>query len=138
MAFWLVKSEPDTWSWSDQSAKGTEAWTGVRNHQAANFLKAMRSGDRVFFYHSNTDRAIVGVVTVVREAYPDPTDASGRFVCVDVAAGPALPVPVSLTAIKADPALADMLLLKQSRLSVMPVSAGHWQHICALGGLKTS
>lgn len=135
MSLWLMKSEPDAWSWSDQVAKGTEAWTGVRNHQAAGYLKAMRVGDRAFFYHSTTGREIVGIVRVTREAYPDPTDASGRFVCVDVTAGRAFPRPVPLAVIKADPAFSDFALLRQARLSVMPVAPDHWQALCRLGGL---
>lgn len=135
MAFWLMKSEPDTWSWDQQVAKGTEAWTGVRNHQAAGFLKAMRCRDQAFFYHSNTGKAVVGIVTVTREAYPDPTDPTGRFVCVDVTADRPLLRPVSLAEIKIQPDLAAMALLKQARLSVMPVTATEWAEICRMGGL---
>lgn len=135
MAFWLMKSEPESWSWDQQVSKGTEAWTGVRNHQAAGFLKAMRCGDRSFFYHSNTGRAVVGIVTVVREAYPDPTDPTGRFVCVDVTAGQAFPRPVALAEIKTCPDLTGMALLKQARLSVMPVTEAEWITICRMGGL---
>lgn len=135
MAFWLMKSEPESWSWDQQVSKGTEAWTGVRNHQAAGFLKAMRCGDRAFFYHSNTGRAVVGTLTVVREAYPDPTDPAGRFVCVDVAAGQAFFRPVTLAEIKLRPDLTDMALLKQARLSVMPVTEAEWATVCRMGGL---
>ena len=131
---WLVKSEPDAFSWDQQVAHGVEPWTGVRNHMAKNNLKAMRVGDQAFFYHSNVGKEIVGVVEVVREAYPDPSAESGDWVCVDMRAVGPLPVPVTLVAIKADPALADIALVRMSRLSVMPVSAAHWQLICRMGG----
>ena len=131
---WLVKSEPDAFSWDQQVAHGVEPWTGVRNHMAKNNLKAMRVGDRAFFYHSNVGKAIVGVVEVVREAYPDPSAGSGDWVCVDMRAVGPMPVPVTLAAIKADPALADMALVRMSRLSVMPVPAAHWERICRMGG----
>jgi predicted RNA-binding protein with PUA-like domain len=134
MAYWLVKSEPDAFSWDQQVANRVEAWTGVRNALAANNLKAMRPGDRAFFYHSNIGKEIVGVVEVVRAAYPDPTDETGRWVCVDVRAVGPVPKPVTLAAIKADPQFADLALVRQSRLSVMPVSAAHWQALAGLGG----
>ncbi|MDO9711107.1 EVE domain-containing protein [Paracraurococcus lichenis] len=134
MATWLVKSEPDAFSWDQQVQNGTEPWTGVRNALAANNLKAMRKGDRAFFYHSNEGREIVGIVEVAREAYPDPTDETGRWVCVDMKAVGPLPRPVTLAAIKADPDFADLALVRQSRLSVMPVGAAHWAKLCALGG----
>jgi predicted RNA-binding protein with PUA-like domain len=134
--YWLVKSEPDAFSWDQQVANGVEPWTGVRNHAARNNLKAMRVGDRAFFYHSNIGREIVGVVEVVREAYPDPTAESGDWVAVDVKAVAPMPHPVGLTAIKADPALADLALVRLSRLSVGPVSPEHWAHLCAMGGLR--
>ncbi|HEY6432365.1 MAG TPA: EVE domain-containing protein [Acetobacteraceae bacterium] len=133
-AYWLVKSEPDSFSWDQQVANGVEPWTGVRNHMAKNNLKAMKKGDRAFFYHSNVGKEIVGVVEVVREAYPDPTAESGDWVSVDMRAVAPMPRPVTLVEIKADPALADMALVRQSRLSVMPVSKAHWEHICRLGG----
>lgn len=136
MPLWLMKSEPETWSWDQQVSKGTEAWTGVRNHQAAGFLKAMQVGDRCFFYHSNTGKAVVGIVTVVRGAYPDPTDSTGRFVCVDVAADRPLPFPVPLARIKEQPELSAMMLLKQARLSVMPVTGPEWDVVCRMGGLS--
>lgn len=136
MAYWLVKSEPDAFSWDQQVENGVEPWTGVRNAQAANNLKAMRVGDRAFFYHSNIGKEVVGVVEVVREAYPDPTDETGRWVCVDVKAVAPMPRPVPLAAIKAEPAMADIALIRQSRLSVMPVSASHWDTICRMGGLS--
>lgn len=133
MSFWLVKSEPEVWSWAQQVAKGVEPWTGVRNHLAARHLKAMRVGERAFFYHSNTGREIVGIVDIVREAYPDPTDESGRFVAVDVRAAEPLARPVTLSALKSDPFFADFVLIRQSRLSVMPVTPAQWERICAMG-----
>jgi predicted RNA-binding protein with PUA-like domain len=136
MAYWLVKSEPDAFSWDQQVANGVEPWTGVRNAQAAANLRAMRKSDRAFFYHSNIGKEIVGVVEVVREAYPDPTDDTGRWVCVDMRAVGPMPEPVTLAAIKADPAFAELLLVRQSRLSVMPVSAPHWKRICRMGGWR--
>ena len=131
-----MKSEPDSFSWEDQVRKGTEPWTGVRNAQAAKHLREMRLGDRAFFYHSNTGKEIVGVVEVVREAYPDPTDPSGRWVCVDVRAVGPMPHPVALAAIKAEPALEGIALVRQSRLSVMPISAEHWAALCRMGGWR--
>lgn len=136
MAYWLVKSEPDAFSWGQQVAHGVEPWTGVRNHQAKRNLMAMARGDRAFFYHSNIGREIVGVVEIVREAYPDPTAADGGWVCVDVRAVGPMPHPVTLAAIKADPDLADLALVRQSRLSVVPVSDLHWAHLCRMGGFK--
>src|SRR3954471_16630301 len=133
---WLVKSEPDAFSWDQQVANGVEPWTGVRNHMAKNNLKAMRKGDLAFFYHSNTGKEIVGVVEVVREAYPDPSAESGDWVAVDVKAVAPMPVPVTLAAIKAEPALADLALVRQSRLSVMPISAAHWDMLCRMGQWK--
>lgn len=135
MNYWLVKSEPDAFSWSEQVENGVEPWTGVRNHAAKNNLRAMRTGDRAFFYHSNEGREIVGIVEVVREAYPDPTAESGSWVAVDVKAIAPMPNPVTLAAMKSDPALEGMALIRQSRLSVSPVSPAHWRHICQLGGL---
>jgi len=139
MAYWLVKSEPDAFSWDQQAARGVEPWTGVRNHSAKLNLLAMRLGDRAFFYHSNTGRsntgrAVVGVVEVVREAYPDPTAESGPWVSVDMRALAPLPRPVTLAEIKADPALADMPLIRLSRLSVSPVSDAHWRQVMSLAG----
>ncbi len=137
MARWLVKSEPDAFSWEQQVARGVEPWTGVRNHMAKANLRAMRVGDQAFFYHSNIGREVVGVVEVVREAYPDPTVEPGErgdWVCVDVRAVGPMPRPVSLAAIKDDPLLSDMALVRMSRLSVMPVSDAHWARICELGG----
>jgi predicted RNA-binding protein with PUA-like domain len=135
MAYWLVKSEPDVWSWDDHMAKGVEGWDGVRNHQAANNLKAMQPGDRAFFYHSNKGKEIVGILEVVGPYRPDPSDPSGRFGLVDMRAERPLQRPVPLSEIKQDPALQDLALVRQSRLSVMPISADHWAHLCRLGGV---
>ena len=135
MAGWIIKSEPDAFSWDQQVANGVEAWTGVRNHSAKQNLAAMKKGDLCFFYHSNIGKEIVGVVEVVREAYPDPSAESGPWVCVDVKAKKPLPRPVTLATIKADPALAGMALVKLSRLSVGAVTPAEWAHICKLGGL---
>jgi predicted RNA-binding protein with PUA-like domain len=135
-AHWLVKSEPDAFSWQQQVANGVEPWTGVRNHMAKNNLKAMKSGDLAFFYHSNIGKEIVGVVEVEREAYPDPTAEAGDWVCVDMRAVGPMPKPVTLAEIKATPALAELALVRQSRLSVMPISAEHWKLLCKMGGWK--
>ena len=134
MAFWLVKSEPDAFSWAQQVANGVEPWTGVRNHSAKLNLKAMAAGDRAFFYHSNIGKEIVGVVEVARTAYPDPTADKGDWVSVDMRAVGPMPRPVTLAEMKADPALDGFALIRLSRLSVVPVSAAHWRHICRLGG----
>lgn len=135
MAYWLVKSEPSKWSWQDHMEAGVAEWDGVRNHQAANNLKAMKAGDKAFFYHSNEGKAIVGVLEVVKEYYPDPSDEKGTFGMVDFKAVEPIPNPVSLSQIKADPQLAEIPLIKQSRLSVMPIPDQHWTHICLMGGL---
>ena len=140
--YWLVKSEPDAFSWAQQVERGVEPWTGVRNHMAKANLTAMRLGDRAFFYHSNSGKEIVGVVEVVREAYPDPTagpdepkGAKGTgWVCVDMKAVGPVPQPVTLSAIKADPDFAEFALIRMSRLSVMPVSPAHWTKLAAMGG----
>jgi predicted RNA-binding protein with PUA-like domain len=136
MAYWLVKSEPDSFSWDQQVANKVEPWSGVRSHQAKNNLAAMKKRDRAFFYHSNDGREIVGVVEVVREAYPDPTADEGPWLAVDMKAVGPMPRPVTLAEIKADPALAEMALVRFSRLSVAPVSDAEWRHICKLGGWK--
>ncbi|WP_337875810.1 EVE domain-containing protein [Elioraea sp.] len=137
MAYWLVKSEPDAFSWDDQVRAGVEPWTGVRNHAAKRNLMAMRLGDRAFFYHSNVGKEIVGVVEVVREAYPDPTAEPGSpWVAVDVRTVGPFPRRVGLAEMKVAPRLEGLLLLRQSRLSVMPVSAAHWRTICAMGGWR--
>jgi predicted RNA-binding protein with PUA-like domain len=139
MNYWLIKSEPGAWSWDQQvkaGAKG-EAWTGVRNHTAKLNLMKMKKGDRAFFYHSNEGKEIVGIAEVVRESYPDPTAEAGLpWVVVDFKAVMPLKTPVGLAAIKTDAKLKDMALLKQSRLSVQPVTAAEWKHVCALGGVK--
>jgi predicted RNA-binding protein with PUA-like domain len=134
--YWLVKSEPDAFSWEQQVATGVEPWTGVRNHSAKLNLKAMKLGDQAFFYHSNEGKEIVGVVEVVREAYPDPTAEKGDWVSVDMKAVAPMPKPVTLAAIKADPQFADLALVRLSRLSVVPVSKTHWDRICRMGGWK--
>ncbi len=131
-AYWLVKSEPDAFSWDQQVANRVEPWTGVRNHAAKNNLKAMQRGDQAFFYHSNIGKQIVGIVEVVREAYPDPTAESGDWVCVDMKAVRPLQRPISLAEIKADPQLADLPLIRQSRLSVMPIAKPYWEKICRM------
>ncbi|MGB8364740.1 MAG: EVE domain-containing protein [Rhizomicrobium sp.] len=138
MAFWLFKSEPQTWSWEQQKKTGArgEPWSGVRNHAAANNMKAMKKGDCGFFYHSGEERRILGIVEVVGEYRPDPTDESGRFGLVDVKAIADMPRPVTLAEIKADPGLKDMALVKLSRLSVQPVKAEEWQRIAAMGAMK--
>ena len=136
MPYWLMKSEPSVYSWDRLRQEGRSAWDGVRNHQAARNLKAMQVGDRAFFYHSNEGREIVGIQEIVRTAYPDPGDPTGRFVMVDVVPVMAVKTPVTLRMIKADPALADVALIRQSRLSVCPISDAHWAHICQLAGVK--
>jgi predicted RNA-binding protein with PUA-like domain len=138
MNYWLFKSEPESWSWDQQKAKGAkgEPWSGVRNFTAAKNLREMKKGDRGFFYHSGKERSIVGIVEVIGEHRPDPTDESGKFCLVDVKAVADVPKPVSLDEIKVHPKLKDMVLVKLSRLSVQPVSAAEWKTICALGGVK--
>jgi predicted RNA-binding protein with PUA-like domain len=135
MAYWLIKSEPDTWSWDQHVKKGADAWTGVRNHQAKIHLNAMKKGDKAFFYHSNEGKEIVGVSEVVKEAYPDPTDKAGTFVCVDFKAVEPVKTPVTLATIKAE--IPDMVLAKNSRLSVQPVTAEEWKKVCKMAGLKS-
>lgn len=134
--YWLIKSEPDAFSWDQQVKNRVEPWTGVRNHTAKLNLKAMKKGDYAFFYHSNIGKEIVGIVQVVKEAYPDPTAESGDWVCVDVKAVKPLKTPVTLAAIKADPRFTELALLRQSRLSVGPVSAEHWAMLCEMGGVN--
>ena len=138
MAYWLFKSEPNSWSWDDQTARGPkgEHWDGVRNYQANNNMKAMRQGDLGFFYHSVKEKQIVGLVKIIKEHYPDDSDAKGRFGMVDIMALDTLPMPVTLEQIKTDPELAEIALLKQSRLSVSPVREAEWTHICQMGGVK--
>ncbi|WP_422364257.1 EVE domain-containing protein [Pyruvatibacter mobilis] len=138
MAYWLYKSEPGTWSWDDQvkcGAKGTE-WDGVRNYMANNFMKEMKIGDRGFFYHSVNEKQIVGIVEVIGEHVPDPTDAKGKFGMVQLKAVEPMPRFVTLAEIKAEPGLEEMVLVNNSRLSVQPVTAAEWKKICKMGGLK--
>ena len=129
MKYWLLKSEPDAWSWENQVEEGASMWDGVRNYQARNNLKEMKKNDLCFFYHSVTERSIVGIVKVVKEYYPDPTDKTGRFVVVDVKAIKKLKNPVSLDQIKENSKLQDIALVKQSRLSVMPLKKTEWDII---------
>ncbi|NJM34681.1 MAG: EVE domain-containing protein [Rhodomicrobium sp.] len=138
MAYWLFKSEPDAWSWDDQVRKGEEGeeWNGVRNHTAKLNMLSMRSGDLGFFYHSVDEKSIVGIVKVISDAHPDSTDQTGTWFCVDVAAVSPLPRPVSLADIKGEPRLAGMALLKQSRLSVQPVTEKEWEIICTMAEVK--
>lgn len=135
-AYWLVKSEPNAFSWDQQVANGVEPWTGVRNHAAKNNLKAMKKGDLAFFYHSNVGKEIVGIVEVVQEAYPDPTAESGDWICVDMKAVNPMPQPVTLAAIKAEAELAEIPLIRQSRLSVMPILPSQWKKLCQMGGVS--
>ncbi len=135
MAYWLFKSEPSTWSWDQQVAKGDagEEWDGVRNYQARNFMRQMQIGDRGFFYHSQKDKAIVGIVEVCALAHPDSTTDDERWECVDIKAVRPFAEAVTLDQIKTDERLADMVLVKNSRLSVQPVSDAEWTVICGLG-----
>ena len=137
MNYWLVKSEPSSWSWDQQVAKGAkgEPWTGVRNHTAKQNLEKMKKGDLAFYYHSNEGKEIVGIAEIIKEAYPDPTDKTEKFVCVDIKADKPLKTPVTLAAIKADKKLAEMDLVKYSRLSVQSVTLEQWKHVCKLGGV---
>jgi predicted RNA-binding protein with PUA-like domain len=135
MRYWLLKSEPSAYSWDQLVKDGRTNWSGVRNFQAANNLKAMKQGDHAFFYHSNEGLDIVGVVEIVKEAYPDPTDKQGRFVMVDVRPLRPVKTPVTLAAIKAEPKLGDLALVRQSRLSVVPVAAEEWRVICKMAGI---
>lgn len=135
MAYWLIKSEPGSWSWQQQKAKGTEHWDGVRNYQASNNMKAMQLGDKCFFYHSTGEKRIVGIVEVVKLYYPDHTDETGRFGMVDVKYVQDMPTPVTLAMVKEEPKLQHIALVKQARLSVMPIDEDAWQLICQMGGL---
>ena len=136
MPYWLFKSEPGTWSWDDQVKEGTAEWDGVRNYQANNNMKAMKKGDKGFFYHSVNEKQIVGIVEVAKEHYPDHTDKSGKFGMVDVKAMEPVKTPVTLADIKAEPKLADLALVKQSRLSVVPVGKNEWKLLCKMAGVK--
>jgi predicted RNA-binding protein with PUA-like domain len=135
MNYWLMKSEPSTWSWQNQLDRGDagEGWDGVRNYQASNNMKAMEIGDLAFFYHSVNEKQIVGIAEVIALYHPDPTDASGRFGMVTIRAVKSMQVPVTLAQIKADDRLQDMALVRQSRLSVTPISADQWAIIMAMG-----
>jgi predicted RNA-binding protein with PUA-like domain len=138
MAYWLVKSEPDSWSWDEQvkiGAKGT-AWTGVRNFTAKANLEKMKKGERAFFYHSNEGKEIVGICEVAKAAHPDSTDDSGQWECVDIRAVTEVPKPVSLAVVKKTPKLAKMSLVTSARLSVQPVTDAEWKLICEMGGVK--
>jgi len=138
MRYWLFKSEPDTWSWEDQVAKGDagEEWDGVRNYQARNVMREMAVGDRGFFYHSQSDKAVVGIVEVIAEAHPDSTTDDARWECVDIKAVRPFARPVTLAEIKADPRFAGMVLVKNTRLSVQPVTEAEWEAICEMGGTE--
>ena len=135
MAYWLIKSEPSAYSWDQLVKDKKTSWTGVRNFQAQINLKAMKTGDRAFFYHSGEGKEIVGIAEIIKEAYPDPSDKTGKFVCVDIKADKPLKTPVTMAAIKADKKLADMALVKYSRLSVQPVTSEEWKMVCKMGGL---
>ena len=138
MNYWLFKSEPSAWSWQKQIAVGPSGtgWSGVRNHLAKQNMMKMRCGDLGFFYHSNEGKEIVGIVEVIREYYPDDSDPTGKFMMVDVKAVQLMPKPVTLTQVKAIPALAAMSLITSARLSVQPVTAAEWKIICQLGGVR--
>ena len=136
MAYWLVKSEPNAWSWDDHVKAGVAEWDGVRNHQANNNMKEMTTGDKAFFYHSIDEKQIVGVLEVVKKHYPDHTDVTGKFGMVDFRALFPVKKPVSLANIKADKRLSDFLLVRQSRLSVLPVKDKHWKIICQMADIQ--
>lgn len=137
MAHWLYKSEPSVWSWDQQVAEGAKGthWNGVRNHVAKQNLMAMKKGEQGFFYHSNEGKAVVGIVEVIKEYYPDHTDATGKFGMVDIKAVKAFPKPVTLDDIKKEPGLDKMILINNSRLSVQPVTDEEWAIVCRMGGL---
>lgn len=137
MAYWLFKSEPSAWSWDEQVAKGDagEEWNGVRNYQARNFMREMKVGDKGFFYHSREGLEVVGIVEVCTESHPDSTSDDERWECVDIKAVKPVPKPVSMKDIKANPKLADMVLVKNSRLSVQPVTEDEWAEVCRMGGV---
>ena len=138
MNYWLFKSEPSTWGWDKQKAKGAagEEWDGVRNYQARNFMRDMKVGDRGFFYHSVNEKRVVGIVEVIAESHPDSMTDDPRWECVDIKAVADMPDPVTLEAIKAEPRLSDMVLVKNSRLSVQPVTHEEWEVVCGMGGYK--
>ncbi|MBN9674001.1 EVE domain-containing protein [Roseibium aggregatum] len=138
MQYWLIKSEPDKWSWDQQKAKGDagEQWDGIRNYQARNNMRAMEIGDKAFFYHSNIGKEVVGVVEVCSEIHPDTTTDDTRWECVDFKAVCDMPKPVTLADVKAEPRLAKMSLVTSMRLSVQPVTAEEWKIVCEMGGMK--
>jgi predicted RNA-binding protein with PUA-like domain len=138
MNYWLLKTEAETFSWDMQKKRGAkgEPWSGVRNYAAAKHMKAMKKGDLGFFYHTGDEKQIVGIVEVIAEYKPDPTDETGKFGLVDVKAVKDVPKPVTLAAVKADPKLKDMVLVREARLSVQPVTPEQWKYICKLGGVK--
>jgi predicted RNA-binding protein with PUA-like domain len=138
MGYWLMKTEAEEFSWDDQVKRGAkgESWSGVRNFAARRHLQTMKKGERAFFYHTGGEKQVVGVVEVIREAYPDPTDPKGVFVMVNVKAVEPMPKPVTLAAIKAEPRLKDMALVKYARLSVQPVADAEWKIVCKMGGMK--
>ena len=138
MAYWLLKTEPEEFSWDDQVKRGAkgEAWTGVRNFKARSNLKAMKKGELAFFYHTGDEKQIVGIVEIAREAYPDKTDEKGVFVCVDTRAVEPFKTPVTLATIKADAKLKGMVLAREPRLSVQSVTDAEWKQICKMGGVK--
>jgi len=140
MRYWLFKSEPSTWSWDDQLARGDkgEEWDGVRNYQARNFMREMKVGDLGFFYHSQTEKAVAGTVEVIAEVHPDSTTDDPRWECVDIRAVETAPAPVTLAAIKADPRLSEMVLVRNSRLSVQPVTDEEWRIVCGMAGLSAT
>ena len=138
MRYWLFKSEPSVWGWADQVAKGDEGeeWDGVRNYQARNFMREMELGDRGFFYHSQKEKSVVGIVEVIAKAHPDSTTDDPRWECVDIKAVSGVETPVTLEMIKADPRLSGMVLVRNSRLSVQPVTHEEWAIICAMAGIS--
>jgi predicted RNA-binding protein with PUA-like domain len=138
MRYWLFKSEPSVWGWADQVARGEtgEEWDGVRNYQARNFMREMNVGDRGFFYHSQEEKAVVGVVEVIARAHPDSKSDDPRWECVDIKAVKPVVTPVTLEQIKSDPRLTEMILVKNSRLSVQPVTAEEWKIVCGLAGIE--
>ena len=138
MAYWLLKTEPDAYSWDEQVKKGAkgDAWTGVRNFAARKNLQAMKQGDRAFFYHTGDEKQVVGIVEIIKEAYKDPTDEKGVFYAVDTKAVAPVSKPVTLAAIKAEPKLKSMVLVREARLSVQAVSDEEWKLVCKMGGVK--
>ncbi|MEZ5831907.1 MAG: EVE domain-containing protein [Dongiaceae bacterium] len=136
MNYWLMKSEPSSYSWDQLVKDKKTGWSGVRNHQASNNMRAMKVGDRVFFYHSNEGLAVVGIAEIAKTYYPDPTDKTERFGMVDIKPVMPFQTPVTMANIKKDPKLKDMVLVKNSRLSVQPVTPEQWKQVCAMGGVK--